>query len=248
MLLQHTKCRLLMAAFGALLSSSAWSASLHVAPVSLRLAPGQGAVGITLSNPSDEPLVAQVRLFSWSQDVNDDHLAAQQDLVVSPPITNIPAHSEQTVRVVRPGGGDTSKELTYRLLIDELPNGADGANDAAAVDIRIRYSVPLFVAPGAPASDASVSWTLVHHGNDWFVQAVNRGGTHAQLSAVKLTAADGHDVTVAEGLLGYALAGSTRQWRVPASLDGVESLKISATINGHPMTASLDSPGADAVH
>jgi fimbrial chaperone protein len=248
MLLQHTRFRPFIAAIAAVFSSSALSASLHVAPVSLRLAPGQGAVGITLSNPSDEPLVAQVRLFSWGQDVNDDHLAPQQDLVVSPPITNIPAHSEQTVRIVRPGGGATSKELTYRLLIDELPNSADGAHDAAAVDIRIRYSVPLFVAPATPASDASVSWALVHHDNDWFVQAVNRGGMHAQLSAVKLTAANGHDFTVAEGLLGYALAGSTRQWRVPTSLDGADSLKITATINGHPMTASLDSPGADAVH
>jgi fimbrial chaperone protein len=248
MILQHIKARLVAAGIVGLMAVPAWSASLHVSPVSLRLAPDQGAVGITLSNPSDRPLVAQVRLFGWSQDINEDHLAPQQELVVSPPVTSIPAHSEQIVRVVRPNAAHSGKELTYRLLIDELPDGSLSADNTAAVDIRIRYSVPLFVMPNGPAADALVSWTLVHRDSDWFVKAVNTGGTHAQLSAVKLTTSDGRNINVADGLLGYVLGNSARQWRIPETLNSTGTLQISAAINGHPMSAPIDSSGSDAAH
>src|SRR5580698_4612931 len=117
--MRRAKTQLVAGAVAALLSLPGWAASLHVSPVSLRMAPGQGAVGLTLSNPSDRPLVAQVRLFAWSQDVNEDHLSSQQELMVSPPIATIPAHSEQVVRIVRPTSIPPTKELTYRLLVDE---------------------------------------------------------------------------------------------------------------------------------
>jgi P pilus assembly chaperone PapD len=47
------------------------------------------------------------------------------------------------------------------------------------------------------------------------LKAVNSGPLHAQLSAVKLTLADGSTLKVADGLLGYALPGCAREWRLP---------------------------------
>src|SRR5580693_3646390 len=201
----------------ALFALPGWAASLHVSAASLRMAPGQATTDITLSNPSDNALVAQVQLFAWSQDVNEEHLSVQQELTVSPTIATLPAHSEQVVRIVRPANLPASKELTYRLLVDELPGPVAGAPEVAPVDSRIHYSIPLFVSPGRGASDAAITWALVEQDNGWFLRASNAGGTHAQVSAVKLMGSDGETMSVADGLLGYALAGSTRQWKLSAA-------------------------------
>jgi fimbrial chaperone protein len=225
-----------------------WSASLHVSPVSLHLDAGQQAAGITLSNPGDKPLTAQVRVFAWAQDVNDDYLLEQKDMVASPPIVTIAPQSEQLVRVVRLDHARPSHELTYRLLIDELPDPASAPNDGS-VAIRIRYSVPLFV-PSAAQSVPALRWELDQREGSWFMKVANSGGTHAQLSAVKLMKPDGTSLSVAEGLLGYALAGGAREWRIPLrDADAARELRIRAMVNGAPADAAVSfdsSPSAVA--
>jgi len=236
-------------------SSLAWSASLHVSPVSLRLVPGQAAVGLTLSNVGEQPLVAQVRLFGWTQDISDDHLSAQQELVVSPPIATIAAHGEQVVRIVRPARAAPGQELAYRLLIDELPDSAAHGGDAA-VDIRIRYSVPLFVQAAGVPGEPRLSWSLTQRDGDWFLKALNSGPLHAQLSAVKLTLADGSTLKVADGLLGYALPGCAREWRLPtggthaaptAGQFGREP-HVLAAVNGRAIDAPVALTSTDSAH
>jgi fimbrial chaperone protein len=220
------------------LGSSAWSASLHVSPVSLKLDAGQQAAGITLSNPGDHPLVAQVRVFAWAQDVGDDYLLEQKDMVASPPIVTIPAQGEQLVRIVRLDHVRPARELTYRLLVDELPDPANVATDGA-VNIRIRYSVPLFV-PSNAQSIPALHWELNRRDGTWFMKVANSGGTHAQLSAVKLVKPDGSSFSVTDGLLGYALAGGAREWRIPIrDVDAVRPLRINAMVNGNPADSTI---------
>jgi fimbrial chaperone protein len=219
-------------------AGASWSASLHVSPVSLHLDAGQRAAGITLSNPGDKPLIAQVRVFAWVQDVKDDYLLEQKDMVASPPIVTIAPQSEQLVRVVRLDHARPARELTYRLLIDELPDSVNTPNDGS-VAIRIRYSVPLFV-PSASQSVPALRWELNQREGTWFMRVANSGGTHAQLSAVKLMKADGTSLSLAEGLLGYALAGGSREWRIPLrDADAVRNLRINAMVNGAPADAAV---------
>lgn len=229
-----------LAAAAAVLSLPTAAASLHLAPVSLSMTADQMAVGLTLSNPSDKPLVAQVRLFAWSQDLNDDHLSAQQDLVLSPPITNIAPQGEQVVRVVRLKNVHLDKEQTYRLIVDELPDPSANATNGA-VDIRIRYSVPLFIVPSNASANTTLSWQLSHHDSGWFLRVVNMGVGHAQLSAVKLVRPDGKSLTMAEGLLGYALGNGTREWAVPSQFNEswVPGLHVEAFVNGQAAQATL---------
>ncbi len=67
------------------LATAGHAASLHISPVSLKMASDQSAVRVVLSNPSDQPIVAQIRLYAWSQSTDADSLDAQHELVVSPP-------------------------------------------------------------------------------------------------------------------------------------------------------------------
>ncbi|MDB5974177.1 MAG: molecular chaperone [Nevskia sp.] len=213
------------------------AASLQVSPVMLLFQPGQPALGITLRNTGDAPLTGQVRVFAWSQDGKDDKLDPVQTLVASPPMVVIPPQGEQLVRVVRTSRQPADHEITYRLLIDELPPPQEASAPAGVsggVNFRLRYSIPVFVPMAGAPAEPKLSWALKQHDGAWFIGASNQGPTHAQLSMVKLTGADGESFEVSSGLLGYALAGSGREWRLsekfPAKLAGA-GLKVEAMVN-----------------
>lgn len=228
----------------------AQAASLQVSPVVLNFQPGQPALGMTLRNSGDAPLTGQVRVFAWSQNGKDDVLEPVQALVASPPMMTIPQQGEQLVRVVRTSRQPADHELTYRLLIDELPPPQSAGTPGevnGGVNFRLRYSIPVFVPmPGAP-SEPKLSWTLQKHDGAWYLAASNQGGSHAQLSAVKLLGAGGESFEVSAGLLGYALPGSGREWRLsdrfPAQL-AANGLKVEATVNASALPAAPVSVGA----
>jgi fimbrial chaperone protein len=237
--------RTLLASLAAVLAPlAAQSSSLHVAPVNVRLEAGQQAAALTLNNVGNRPLAAQVRVLVWTQTETEDQLAPQTEVVASPPLLTIPAQGEQLVRIVRLDHSSPQRELTYRLLIDELPQ--PGAADEGAVDIRIRYSVPLFVLPGKVALPPNLSFNLDQHDGRWWMKVNNAGGLHAQLSAVSLVRQDGVTLSLADGLLGYALAGSSRAWALPVdTLDPVQHLRLKAAVNGRAIDVAL--PAADVM-
>ncbi len=228
----------------------AHAASLQVSPVTLSFQPGQPALGLTLRNSGDAPLTGQVRVFSWTQNGKDDVLEPVQALVASPPMVLIPQQGEQLVRVVRTDRTPADRELTYRLLIDELPppQGVASASEVTGgVNFRLRYSLPVFVPmPGAPGEPKLV-WSLQQHDGAWYLAASNRGGSHAQLSTVKLLGGGGESFEVSAGLLGYALAGSGREWRLsdrfPPQL-AANGLRVQATVNGAAQPAAAVAVGA----
>jgi fimbrial chaperone protein len=234
----------MLAMAAAALAQPALAASLQVSPVVLVFQSGQPALGLTLRNTGDAPLTGQVRVFTWSQDGKDDALEPAQALVASPPMVVIPPQAEQLVRVVRVNRQPAERELTFRLLIDELPPpqaAAASGDTTGGVNFRLRYSIPVFVPmPGAPG-EPKLSWTLKQHDGAWFLGASNSGATHAQLSAVKLSTANGQSFEVSAGLLGYALAGSGREWRMPDQFPaalGSADLQVQATVNSTVLPAA----------
>jgi fimbrial chaperone protein len=228
----------------------AHAASLQVSPVTLSFQPGQPALGLTLRNSGDAPLTGQVRVFSWTQDGKDDVLQPVQALVASPPMVVIPQQGEQLVRVVRTDRQPADHELSYRLLIDELPPPQAAANTgevSGGVNFRLRYSIPVFVPLPGTAGEPKLAWVLRQHDGAWFLGAANKGASHAQLSAVKLLGAKGESFEVSAGLLGYALAGSGREWRLPERFPAplaAAGLTVQATVNGSALPPAAVTVGA----
>jgi fimbrial chaperone protein len=138
-------------------------------------------------------------------------------------------------------GPASADEQTYRLLIDELPDASDHYGDRA-VDIRLRYSIPLFVIPAGVRSPPVLRWDVEQHDSQWFLKASNSGQTHAQISAVKLTNSDGTQLDIASGLLGYALAGQGREWPLSAGKPFTPSqgVNISAVIDQTPIQSRVN--------
>lgn len=218
----------------------AWAASLQISPVMIILRAGQGAHGITLQNMGDKAVYGQVRIFLWDQNNNDDVLTATQEVVASPPILQIGAKSSQIIRLVRRSEQLPDRELSYRILIDEVPRDGDGP--ASGIDIRLRYSVPMFVLPAeqGPALAPQLAWSVYRKDGHWMLRVRNSGSGRAQIAALELRNAAGKNFVIAEGLFGYVLAGRQREWRLPTPDDAdlAGTLAVKANINAKPATAS----------
>jgi len=231
---------LLSAVLAALLTAiltpdDAHGANLQISPVSIAFRANQAAAGITLQNLGDQPLHGQVRVFTWDQQDGEDVLVPATELVASPPIMEVAPRSSQTVRLVRRDGRPPAREQTYRILIDEVPRG-DGA--ASGVAIRLQYSVPVFVMPADDKLAPQLAWSLARRDGAWFLRVRNDGGMHAQIGATTLRTPSGKEIQLGKGLLGYALPGRSREWRLNADAGIGAPLAVRATVNTQAVEAS----------
>jgi fimbrial chaperone protein len=217
-------------------ATQAGAASLQISPVMINLRATQTATGISLQNDGDVPIYGQVRVFLWDQKGGDDVLTPTDELIASPPVMQIAPKSTQTIRLVRRSGA-AGPERQYRVLIDEVPTAADTRE---GVSIKLQYSVPVFIAAAAPDVAPQLAWQFFKRDGAWFLRVSNSGTLHAQIGATTLETADGKQFELSKGLLGYALAGRQREWRLgiapAAPLAG--ALTIRSNINTRPGTAS----------
>jgi len=213
--------------------------NLQISPVSIQFRAEQGASSVTLQNHGDAPLVGQVRVYAWDQRDGQDVLTPAVDVVASPPVMEVAARSSQVIRLVRRNPAQGAAEQSYRILIDEVPRDDAGGSGVA---IRLQYSVPVFVQPADPQAGPKLHWELFRRDGAWMLRVRNDGSMHAQIGAATLHA-NGKDYPLSKGLLGYALAGRMREWRLP--VDGAlalgavgAALAIDANVNAQAQTAS----------
>lgn len=193
-----------------------------------------------LRNPGSSPIYGQVRIYQWEQANGDDVLTATDDVQASPPIIQVAPGGEQLVRLVRASRELAPVERSYRLVIDEIPDPATpGVN---GVVLRLRYSVPVFVAGAAPSPAPLLAWQAQRADGEWILRLSNTGTRHAQVAAVQILGSADKPVANVDGLLGYALAQRDREWRIPAKQAAPGPVRIKALINGDVVTVS---PGVD---
>jgi fimbrial chaperone protein len=225
-----------------LISRTALASGLQVSPVTLSLQPSQVADGLWLSNVSDTPLFAQVRVYHWVQNAAGvQELIPSRGLVISPPLLQIAADSKQFVRVIRvapPPIGPDAVEDSYRLAIDELPVSLAGGT--RGLHFVLHYSLPIFVEPADGRTvTPRLQWSLDQNGGRLLLQVRNVGTGHAQLAAVSLISG-GHRRDITNGLLGYVLPGATMQFataRAAASLG--DRVTVEAMVNGSTVTQNV---------
>jgi fimbrial chaperone protein len=217
-------------------------ANLQISPVTLTLRAAQSAAAINLQNLGDQPMYGQVRVFAWDQRDGEEVLAPTQELVASPPIVEIAANSRQAIRLVRAQAGPVAQEKTYRVLIDEVSRDDDLGR--SGVDIRLRYSVPVFVLPAGAQGKEMLDWHVFRERGEWMLRVKNSGNVHAQIGAMTFTNQAGKEFVISKGLFGYVLAARMRVWRLPvareAELDG--PLSIAVNVNAKALVATNSTP------
>jgi len=224
----------------ALLASVAIAGSIHVAPTTLTLGPGQSTAVLNVTNEGDAPANVQVRVFAWDQKNQKDNLNPTQKVAASPPMVTLAPKQTQAVRVVRVDKSAVAAEEAYRLIIDELPNAKDAPKVGVAV--QMRYSVPVFVLPAAKVANGNVTVRAQLAGNALSLQAQNQGKARMQAANVMLEDAAGTRTPVVPGLLGYVLAGQTMQWKldVPANAAAKgRPVRVNMQFNGQEVKVDL---------
>jgi fimbrial chaperone protein len=212
------------------------SGDLRLEPVSLILAPDQAATSLWLSNTGQQPLQAQVRLFAWTQDGGGEVLAPTRELAVSPPLLEVPPLGRQRVRLVRLGTGTPVAETAYRLVVDELPGDRTAASATAApVNALLRYSIPVFVQPLAPAAASRLSARIEQDmAGGRRLRLDNSGERHARISALTFVGTGGRRHLLAPNLAGYVLPGRYKHWPLPDALGLPPYGRFEADVNGEP--------------
>jgi fimbrial chaperone protein len=224
----------LLAALTLTASSVGAKGNLQVRPTLIELPPKKAAGRIVLANTGDEPMLAQVRVYAWTQQEGEDRLAASDQIVLSPPLVKIAPGGEQVVRFVRQGTAVVGQDQSYRLIVEELPNAKTSQD--TTVSIRLRYVMPLFVR-AAGASPVALTCRLLAAS----LSCTNTGGQAAQLGRTQLVDHQGRTRELSAGLFGYVLPGSLKQWPLdPAHVSSLGAdLRLETQLNGKPFSVPV---------
>lgn len=215
------------------------AATILLWPIDPWLAADAKATELWIQNQGNSATTMQVRIVRWKQEDGHERYTAQQDVVASPPIVTIAAGSKQLIRLIKQASVPAGVEQAYRIIVDEIPQADVKAEPAIGLKLQMRYSIPLFVygqgiptikegAHHAVVETRNLSWRVTQAGGQPALEVQNRGGVHVRLSQVALEQG-GQKRTIAEGLLGYVLPGSSRSWPIPAGVRQPE--RMSAQIN-----------------
>jgi len=164
-------------------SLPALAASFSVTPVRIYMKAQDRAVAVTITNESEMPVVLQADLYTWSQKPDgSDELALTEDLVLSPPIIKLGPKARQVVRLARLKPADAGRQLTYRMIMREIPE-ATAPKDNIQVRIALALSMPVFITP-APARRAMACEASRGEGQMLNVGCANNGSAYAQVREV----------------------------------------------------------------
>jgi len=243
--------RFLALAVCALLPGFAYAQSTNsvvIWPINPVIESGERATPLRLENPGKAPILMQIRIFGWQQIDGEDRFVEQKDVTGTPPMVRIEAGQQQLIRLTRIAPSPAGTEQSYRIIIDEIPQaaaaaptetGEPGQLAGAAIQFRMRYSVPLFTygegADIAPAKKQAavkpaLQWRVIKADGATQLEIRNPGATHSRLAGVVMKSAGAS--TKVEGAHGYILAGATMRFAITQAIAPQASLF--AEVEGDP--------------
>jgi fimbrial chaperone protein len=176
------------------------------------------AVSVTLSDRAVAPMRLQAEVMRWSQDMHGDPVTEPtEQVLVSPPIADLRPGQRQVFRVAMRGPRASASELTYRLILEDVAEAAPVSGDQAiGLTFRMRYDLPLLVAPAGPVIQA-LQWKSCAPTsgiNEACLHLLNAGNRRIKLQTVTVNG-QGWQRQVLLGGGENLLAGTQREWHVP---------------------------------
>ena len=215
-------------------------AAVLIWPTHIFIDSKEKAAAMWLENRGNTLQTYQMRIYAWSHNGNEEELTEQDNIVGSPPIMQIEPAKRQLVRLIRTNTPPPGKELTYRVILDEIPPAEPQTQDKAnGIQFRMRYSVPVFVfGEGLSAQsmqgsgkieadkaviENSLSWRIKNSKKQKTLEVRNNGPVHVHLR--NLTFAKTNETkTDPAGAAGYVLPGKTMSWPVTAKMGSGSTL------------------------
>jgi fimbrial chaperone protein len=193
----------------AALPPPSWAGTFTVTPVRIYMTARDRAVAVTVVNDGDSEIVLQAEVSNWSQSADGtDILAPTEDLILAPPILRLAPKARQVVRLALLTPADMSRQLTYRVLMREIPEALpDGKTSGLRTPIALALSLPVFITPPSAKRDvectvASSSEAALH------LSCRNNGNAYAQLREATITRGEQVAARFQGGV--YILPGATK--------------------------------------
>jgi len=196
-------------------ASVANATNLGVSPVRVTLSDSQKIGSLSVRNDGTEPITMQMEVLSWSQREGKAVFAATRELLANPPIFTIPAGSSQLVRVGLRRAPDAQRELSYRVILQELPPPPNP--DLTGMFMTMRISLPVFVLPEIDTKPVLL-WQAARTSQGALkISLSNSGNAHIQIKNFKLSLLDSAQPWLTQQSSDYVLAGQSRDWILPAN-------------------------------
>lgn len=208
---------------------AAWAGNFAVSPVRVNLSAQSPAAALTLSNAADAPLTVQATAVAWQQEDGQDTYVDTADLIISPPLFEVPPRASQIVRIGLRGKMPTDGERSYRLLLREIPSPPPPG--FAGVQVALQMSLPVFVQPEA-ATFPKLDWFARADSGKVVLRIANRGNVHVQITALRV-ALERSRVVYNQPLSLYLLPGSERSVEIPVP---GEAINLSQPLSVHAKT------------
>jgi fimbrial chaperone protein len=238
----------------ALSSSAQVEATFQFSPMLANFSPsGQKAnQSFVVKNTGKKATAIQIRMVKREMDLDGKEINtdADDDFILYPPQMLVKAGESQTVRVTWVGEASPSKELSYRIIAEQLPIDLPEITQtqgATTVSIKVLfqymgsvYVVPPNVAPNVTLENAVCQVETSKDGkkeNKLQLVFANQGTAHALLSNLRLSLApvgkESNPIKLeAKQLTGVngenMLAGSKRRFSLPCPV-GLPNEKLSGT-------------------
>jgi fimbrial chaperone protein len=202
--------QMLAAAVALLPGPEAKAQALSVLPVNILFSSGQKATSVTVTNEGSSETAVQIRAYAWNQKDGDEQLTASDQVLLSPPLATIAAGASQVIRLIlrQPLQG---REVTYRILVDQIPPPAE----PGIVHMVLRLSIPIFVQPATHAAP-HVQFHVEVDAGKLFLVGINDGLSHEVIHDIVLATSDGRKLKEDNSTTPYILAGATRRWPIVA--------------------------------
>lgn len=167
----------------------ALAGSFSVTPVRIYMTPRDRAVAVTITNEGDSPVALQADINVWSQKSDGtDELVLTEDMVLSPPIIKLAPKARQVVRLALLKPADASRQLTYRLIVREVPEATAPKGNTIEVPIALALSMPVFITP--PPAKREIACQALREGSALMASCNNTGSAYAQIREVTVKRGD----------------------------------------------------------
>ena len=194
----------------------AQAAEFAVSPIKLFFDRQTRSAVVTVSNDAEEPLVVQMSLARWTQNMEaQDIYTESEDFQYFPRLMTIPPKDKRVIRIgvrVPPAGSD---EVTYRLFINEVLAQPE-KTATPMVRLAFRFALPIFVAPATSSSIGEIVGVTFDPGVDKNagktvarVGVSNTGTENFRIESIRLSLPKGEPIQESGGW--YLLPGASRE-------------------------------------
>jgi fimbrial chaperone protein len=196
-------------------AAAAWlppasAGTFTLSPLRVELSGQAATAAVTVRNEEDSPALVQAESLLWTQAEGEEKLDPTRDLLVSPSVFTLPPKGSQLVRVALRRPPDATRELSYRLILQEVP--PEASPDFSGLKVTLRLSVPVFAAPETPAKP-DLAWSATRAADGGIiVRADNSGGLHARVLSFTLAPTSGNGPVLQNSVATYVLPGQYRTW------------------------------------